>query len=143
MTDLGLASDLKKYPHIFPPPGFVPIDRNGARTETLAAGLSDTLETISEVGSGMEGWLRLMALVSADFAVTFFTILENDQPMKNYTHLEATIGDTSTPRECFIKLKPNYTYKLLVTGQGGGAVNVTVRWTLFGWYYPLGPEVRK
>lgn len=126
---------MNQYPHLFPPPGFTPIDRNGIRTYNGLA--PETLETIKEIGNGSEGWLRLLGLESADFSTTFFTILKNGQPMKDYTRLEAPIGSTSTPRSAFIYLPGNYTYSLQVSGQGGGAVNVSLRWTLFGWYYPI------
>jgi len=135
MPPLMNAEAMAKYPWVYPPPGFTPIDRNGIRT---VSGVNNklTLETISEIGQGSEGWLRLMALESGDFDTTFFTILENDQPMKNYVNLNAPIGSTATPRATLIKLLGNNTYKLVITSTIAAA-NVSLRWALFGWYYPL------
>lgn len=127
----------EKYPWLYPPPGFHRIDRNNIAviSNPGVVNVTQVLETISEVGQGMEGWIRCMALVSGDFNLSFFTILENDQPMKDYVSLQAQIGDTPTPREAFILLKGNNTYKLQVTALPG-ALNIALRWTLFGWYYP-------
>jgi len=136
MTIVG-DGQMGKYPHLFPPPGFTPIDRNGIFSFNGNPGDSQVLETIKEIGQGNEGWLRLLGLESADFFTTFFTILRNGQPMKDYTRLLAPIGSTSTPREAFIYLPGNYTYSLQVTCYNAAAVNVSLRWTLFGWYYPL------
>jgi len=136
MPPLMNADAMAKYPWVYPPPGFYPIDRNGIKTVGSGVAGSDILETISEVGQGSEGYIRLLALESGDFSTTFFTLIENDQPMKNYVRLEAPIGATSTPRACLIKLLGNNTYKLKAT-YTAGAQNVALRWTIFGWYYPI------
>lgn len=136
MADMTLiqAGNIQDYPHLFPPPGFVAIDRNRIRTITGPGEF--TLETISEVAQGMEGWIRWIGLESGDFTATFFRMLQNGQPMKDYTQIEAPIGSTATPRVCFIKLPGNYTYTLQCVATAA-AVNVSLRWSLFGWYYPI------
>jgi len=129
------SGGLSKYPHIIPPLGFSPIDRNGFLALPGAAGTDLVLETIPAISPGYGGWIRLIGLTSTDFPNSFFTIRMGGAPLRDYTRVGTNIGSTDTPRECFIELKPNYDLQLLVSYT---AAAVGVRWTLFGWSYQVG-----
>lgn|ERR1035437_6574491 len=135
-SDLNL---LAKYPHLYPPQGFCPLDRNGfiSLQNLTAAPASTVLETIKEVGPGMEGWIRLLGLESGNFQNSWLSIYEDGQPMKNYVVLQAPIGSTSTPRAAFVKLVGGKTYELRASIKANQVPFIAFRWTLFGWYYPI------
>jgi hypothetical protein len=129
-AEIGMG-DISKYPHIFPPPGFEPIDRNGF-FPTPGAG-TYLLESISPIAPSYEGWVRLLALTSTDYSISYFTISNGGAPLKDYTLIQTMVGAPETPKPVFIRLKPNYTLEVRAVCTGV----VGLRWSIFGWYYEV------
>jgi hypothetical protein len=138
MTPPLVMGSLNDFPWLYPPKGFYPLDRNGIASiqNVTLAPVTTVLETIDEIGSGAEGWIRLLALESSDFNNSYFSLYEDSQPMKNYVVLNAPIGSTSTPRQAFIPLKGGRKYTLRAT-LAASQPFLAFRWTLFGWYYQI------
>jgi len=121
------------YPWLYPPPGFIPVDRN----RNLALGAVPvnpviTLETI-QLTTGYEGWLVSCGLQASDFSTCFFQFLNGGAPMRDYTRIEVPLGQPELPAPIFIKLEPNQPLVLTATVTGAPQA---LRWRLFGWYYP-------
>ena len=132
-TQYGGSGDLGKYPHLFPPPGFIQFDRNGLLTIPAVAGIT-TLETI-QLTSGYEGWVRAIGLECGDWAIGNYAINIGNAPIRDYTRIEVPLGSPTTPKEVFIALQVNV--PLTLTFNSTGAAPVPVRWSLWGWYYAI------
>jgi len=124
----GPSGSFEKYPHLFPPPGFIQVDRNGL---LVSGGANGVLETIL-LTSGYHGWIRTIALESSDFTLSAFQILSGNSPMRDYTNITVNLGSTATPKPVFIELFPNVPLTLQYTSIG----LASLRWNLWGWYYP-------
>lgn len=123
-------NSIANYPHVIPPPGFLPIDRNGL--ESCPAGQITVLETIN-LGN-MAGWLVQMGLECADFSKGFMQILRGGQPIRDYTLIQTNLGTPEAPKQTFIEIVPNQPLSLVFKNTSAGAISC--RWNLFGWYYP-------
>lgn len=128
------AGELAKYPHLFPPPGFNPVDRNGSLSPfTNLTTAPQTLETIL-LNQLQEGWIRTIGLLCSDFTQAYFQVQVGGAPLRDYTHVIVPLGQPETPKETFIYIPPNTPLTLIAVGNGSGA-GVTLRWNLFGWFY--------
>lgn len=123
-------NSIANYPHVIPPPGFLPIDRNGLLN--CPANKTSILETIN-LGN-MEGWLVQMGLECADFTKGFMQILRGGAPIRDYTLINTNLGTPETPKQTYIQIVPNQTLALTFTNTS--AAQISCRWNLFGWYYP-------
>lgn len=121
---------LGKYPHLFPPDGFIQFDRNN-RLEPVPIGAEQTLETI-KITSGYVGWIREIGLEASDWGVIFFTIYDDNAPLRDYTRIVVPLGSPTTPKQVFIPIRPNSPITLRCTASGA----TSARWSVFGWYYP-------
>jgi hypothetical protein len=124
-------NSLANYPHAVPPPGFLPIDRNGLLSCPVQTPPT-VLETIN-LGN-MEGWLVLMGLECADFTKGFMQILRGGAPIRDYTRIVTNLGTPETPKQTYIQIVPNQSIVLQFTNTSLAAVSC--RWNLFGWYFP-------
>jgi len=127
----AMLKGLEKYPHLFPPPGFIQVDRNGLLAPTDGSGIPQVLETIL-LTSGYSGWLRTVGLESGDWATSYMTLSVGGSPLRDYTKIMVPLGSPTTPKAVFIELVPNQPLTLTVTS----TALVPVRWSLWGWYYP-------
>lgn len=125
------GNGLAAYPHLFPPPGFIPVDRN--KSFSLVSGGGETeLERI-QLTDGYEGWIRLVGLQASSFTNFFFTIKNQGQPIRDYTRITVPLGQADSPQPIFLELKANIPLTLHATNTSGGVI--ALRWRLFGWYY--------
>ncbi|MDE1822336.1 MAG: hypothetical protein KGI98_15975 [Euryarchaeota archaeon] len=132
----SLSGELSKYPHLFPPPGFNPVDRNGSLSPYANLTTAPvTLETIS-LGPGQEGWIRTIGLLCSDFTKVFLQVKVGNVVLRDYAHIVVPLGQPETPKETFIRIPVNVPLTLVAVGDGSGA-GVTIRWNLFGWYYDV------
>lgn len=129
-----MSANLADYPHVFPPPGFIRVDRNGSAA--VAAGV-----TVRPAGSeidirnGFEGWIVLAGVELSSYAAgTFFRLLEGETPIRDYEAVTVPLGAPNTPAPLHIKLRPEVPFRLSVTNAGAGVL--AARWRFYGWYYP-------
>lgn len=123
------ASALAQYPHLFPPPGFINIDRNGLLAPVPIGG-EQILETI-QVTQGYTAWIRAIGLECTDWASGHYIIRVNSFPLRDYTNIVVPLGSPTTPKETFIKIGANDTLTLGFTASGP----LSARWSLWGWQY--------
>lgn len=128
------AGSMKDYPHLFPPPGFIPVDRN--KSFALVSGGGETLLESIQLTDGYEGWIRLVGLQASTFTGFFFTMKDGGQPLRDYTRITVPLGQADSPQPIFIPLKANIAFSL--HGANTSGANVALRWRLFGWYYKAG-----
>lgn len=122
---------MREYPHIFPPPGFTTFDRNGLVTLN---GNGEQELTKIDVSSGQDGWVTQIGLESGDFSQVNFSLRLNGQPIQDYTLIQVPLGSCTTPKQVYIKINANYSFTLVALKTA--ALNVAVRYSVFGWYYP-------
>ena len=136
MTAGGMGNP-HDWGHLFPPPGFISVDRNNA--SILAVGTAAgtrTLESI-EVTQGYIGWITLVGLQLSNFSQAFFTILRGNVAIRDYVRIVVPLGQADNPKPVFIKINANEPITLTVTNDVAIAgVPVAIRYRLFGWYYP-------
>lgn len=125
-------ADIIHYPHLFPPPGFITVDRNNSQTLAAPLGIT-TLETI-QLTQSYEGWIVSTGLQMSDFSLAFFSINQGFQPLRDYARITVPLGQPELPAPLFIKIVQNQPITLTVTRIAAGAC--ALRWRLFGWYYP-------
>jgi len=129
----GGIMSLEKYPWLFPPPGFQPLNRAGLKTITGVAGDVVGLETI-KLAIGYTGWVTRMGLESGDWNSVGFQFTVGGQPLRDFTLIQVPIGSPSTPENVYINIPPNVTVNLQVLLLGPVAPT-PVRWYLGGWFY--------
>lgn len=122
---------LGKYPWLFPPPGFITVDRNNQLSPVVPVGVEQLCETI-QITSLYEGWLTMLGVAASDWSALTFTIYQGGAPLRDYMARSQPIGAPETPKPVFIPLLPNYPLELRCTSSGA----TSFRWSLFGWYYP-------
>jgi hypothetical protein len=126
--------DISQYPHLYPPPGFITVDRNSSLSLPAPLGVT-TLETI-QLTQGYEGWIVATGIQSSDFGQMFFTINQGLAPLRDYARITVPLGQPEAPAPLFIRIVPNVPITLTATRTVAGVV--ALRWRLFGWYYPQG-----
>jgi len=127
--------EMLHYPWENPPEGFITIDRNAAGT--LGAGLGEyLLEQISFTGN-YSGWIRWAGIFSSNYAASFYTIKQGNQPMRDYTRIGAPLGQADSMDPLYIQIRPNEPVGLYITRTAAGVVGY--RYRLLGWYFPVPP----
>lgn len=127
---------LRDFPHIFMPPGAIPFSRVGFKSGIAPAGTFNLL-----VGQQIlipvqqVGWLTQIAISLASYGEgQTWSLLQNGVPLRDYTNVPAPIGAPETPVTRHIQLFPQQPVSLSFFN--GGAVNLSVAWSMYGWYYP-------
>lgn len=130
---LATARDVSNYPHIFPPPGFIPFVR--ANSITVSANATNTVGTGSQVliPVQMEGWLSLLG-VQIGSSTGSWTLQQSGQGMRDFTSINTSLGNVQTPVKVYQKLFPSQQIQLVFSNTGGSAMAAS--FLMVGWYYP-------
>lgn len=124
---------MKQYPWLYPPPGFLHVDRN--RAGTVGATTVATLETI-QLTQGYVGWITYCGLFASNYSSFFFQFQRGVQPIRDYERIVTPIGQPDLMQPIFLQISANEPLTLVATNTGGTVVGY--RYRLFGWYYPEG-----
>lgn len=133
--------DLENYPHLFPPPGFIPVNRVGSivvppnQTEFFGVLENDTngddrilIPTINE------GWLYLAGIVLSRYDNCSWSITASGVALRDYTRRNGPLQAPETPGKVLLRLPASQPLDIGVLN--ADPVNaVSCRWRLFGWYY--------
>lgn len=125
---------LRDYPHVFMPPKAIPVSRVGF--QTIAAGDSYTLTVGQQILIPVQhlGWIRQIAVsLSAYGGGQVWSLLQAGTPIRDYLNVPASLGAPETPVERHIALFPQQPLSLTFKNGGGGEISVS--WSLYGWYY--------
>ncbi len=122
--------DLLSYSHEWPPPHFMPVDRNG-EVNLVVGPTPNILETIDIGPAPYTGWIREMGIACSNWANATYTILQGGAPLRDYTLKNSPAGSVETPRRTYIKLLPNLPLQLTAVATGPARL----RWVLLGWYF--------
>lgn len=128
--------DFQDYPWVFPPPGFVRVDRNNS--EPIAVGaVNFVVETIN-LDFGMDGWITLAGIELSGYGTpalpAFFQLKQSGQIIRDYGHVRVPLGAPNTPAPLHIKLYQSQPLTLEITNLTPAIV--AARWRLYGWFYP-------
>lgn len=131
-TTNRLFGAVHQYPWVVPPPGFMPIDRG--RAAVVAAAGDTRLERIESPGSNYEGWIVLAGVFASSYTGFYFQFRQSNAPLRDYTYINAPLGQADKMDPIYLQLKPNAPLDLVANYAGGGPIGV--RYRLFGWWYP-------
>jgi hypothetical protein len=125
--------NFEDYPWIYPPPGFIPVDKNNALAVADGSNLLE-VERI-EIPTRMDGWIVLAGinLAQYDDTTAFYRISQGGVPIRDYSKIKVPLGAPETPATLYIRLKPDQPVTLHITNTTGAVL--AARWRLFGYYY--------
>ena len=131
--------NLRDYPHVWPPVGFIPIDLNGS--SIIPNGSLNVVPISQPSGAaasyrnptGYPNVIRFIGIEmsSYDPSNAYWSFYQNGAGLRNYIGLTVPIGAPSAPAERFILIPPNQSFELRATNLSGGLVSI--RWSIFGW----------
>ena len=131
-------NSLAQYPHIWPPPGFITLNRsNSASIAAAVKGQIFDLENI-QLPMGYVGWIRRMGLEASDWSLISFRFVINEMPLRDFTSILVPIGSPSTPEDVYINIPQNQIVKLQAVALDIIGEATPLRWYLGGWYYQQG-----
>lgn len=127
-------TNFEDYPWIYPPPGFIPVER--CRSVPVPNG-SNLVEVMRiEIPTRMDGWINLagIELTVFDDNDAFYRINQAGVPIRDYSKLSAPLGAPNTPAALYLRLFPDQPLTLHVTNNTGQIL--AARYRVYGWYYP-------
>lgn len=131
--------DFEDYPWVWPPSGFESLDLNGSTS--VPTGTSKIAFPPYTIPILQDGWITLAGVELSTYnATTYFQLLLNGQPIRNYERVSVPLGAPETPAVLYIHLVPNQLFSLNIVN--GTAGNLAARWRFYGWYYPQAAGVR-
>lgn len=128
------GAGLENYPHLFPPPGFIPFRRSESITVASGASLSLIANSLVLIPTQMDGWISTLGVDFSDTAAGSWSLLVNGTGIRDYTGLNSFVGSPQTPTPVYIRLAPSQAVQLAFTNTGTGAMAAS--YDIFGWYYP-------
>ncbi len=124
--------EIQDYPWVWPPKDFEPLDLNGSLA--VPAGSSALAFTPYTIPLLQEGWITQAGIELSSYAAgTYFQLLQNGSPIRNYERITVPLGAPNTPAMLYIKLKPNQPFALNIVN--AGVAVLAARWRFYGWYY--------
>lgn len=131
------GTGLEDYPHIYPPPGFIPINRAGAlpvpANTPLNAPLVIAAATIA-LPLQQKGYIRRLGITITSTAFQAWSILQDGAAIRDFTNINSSYASPSTPDEVFIELRPGQTITLTASNTDPANAH-NISWLLSGWYY--------
>lgn len=128
--------DFSDYPWVWPPPGFIPFDRNN--TFAINPGQSNIVVESIKLDVGMQGWMVSAGIELSSYGTAgvpaFYQLKLDDQIIRDYGRVRVPLGAPNTPATLYVGLRQSQTLTLNITNQT--AIIVAARWRLYGWYYP-------
>jgi hypothetical protein len=129
---------LRDFPHVFPPPGATFFSRVGFQGGILP-GQKFSLSIPQQIlmPAQQEGWLSQIAVGLASYGNgQNWSLTQNGVPVRDYTAVPVPIGAPETPVIRHIRLFPQQPVSLtFVNPAAAGQPNLSVSWSLYGWYY--------
>lgn len=133
--------DLANYPHIFPPPGFIPVNRVGSFIVPPSSTVNVLLNSPQGdlrifIPNNFDGYLSKAGIVLDDYSQAVFSLTQDGSAIRDYTRLTGPLQAPETPADVLLKLQPSQPLDIQVVNNDPVAPRA-VRWRLFGWYYKL------